>query len=240
MTLLAEHEEASLATKKRWQPSPSKSLTSTPKNRVWDFENTPSGRPSVDPDLSWENATSSVHFTHENASGRAEWLSRDPIGENGGINLYGYVGNDPEDQVDQWGLCPGDPPPGIPNPPPKLPGGPYTWTPNTPGGGNPRSGDFNGPPQPSGPRWRATPVPPGPNNPNPYWKVTPPGGPVQRYDANGNPISPEEAHPGPPQSCPSPSGSGPSFIGIFGPVGFAIWFTGVELELEGYGGDGGA
>ncbi len=24
-----------------------------------------------------------------------EWLSRDPIAERGGLNLYGYVGNDP-------------------------------------------------------------------------------------------------------------------------------------------------
>ena len=32
------------------------------------------------------------------------WLSRDPIGEDGGINLYGYVFNDPIGLVDQLGL----------------------------------------------------------------------------------------------------------------------------------------
>jgi RHS repeat-associated protein len=32
------------------------------------------------------------------------WLSRDPIGENGGINLYGYVGNNPVNRKDPLGL----------------------------------------------------------------------------------------------------------------------------------------
>ena len=32
------------------------------------------------------------------------WLSRDPIGEAGGVNLYGFVGNDPGDRIDPWGL----------------------------------------------------------------------------------------------------------------------------------------
>jgi RHS repeat-associated protein len=32
------------------------------------------------------------------------WLSRDPIGEAGGINLYGYVGGDPISWVDLFGL----------------------------------------------------------------------------------------------------------------------------------------
>ena len=32
------------------------------------------------------------------------WLSRDPIGEKGGLNLYGYVGNDPMNGVDPLGL----------------------------------------------------------------------------------------------------------------------------------------
>ena len=34
----------------------------------------------------------------------AIWLARDPIGENGGINLYGYVGNNPVVYIDPLGL----------------------------------------------------------------------------------------------------------------------------------------
>jgi hypothetical protein len=36
------------------------------------------------------------------------FLSPDPIGIAGGINLYGYVGNDPLDSVDPRGLSPGN------------------------------------------------------------------------------------------------------------------------------------
>jgi RHS repeat-associated protein len=37
------------------------------------------------------------------------WLSRDPIAENGGLNLYAYVGNNPINYWDRLGLAPGDP-----------------------------------------------------------------------------------------------------------------------------------
>src|SRR6266536_2916317 len=33
------------------------------------------------------------------------WISRDPIGETGGFNLYGYVGNSPDNFVDPFGLA---------------------------------------------------------------------------------------------------------------------------------------
>jgi RHS repeat-associated protein len=32
------------------------------------------------------------------------WLNRDPIGERGGLNLYGFVGNDPIRKIDPLGL----------------------------------------------------------------------------------------------------------------------------------------
>jgi len=34
----------------------------------------------------------------------ARWLTRDPIGERGGLNLYGFVRNDPIDTFDAFGL----------------------------------------------------------------------------------------------------------------------------------------
>lgn len=40
---------------------------------------------------------------YEPFSGR--WLSRDPIGERGGVNLYGFVGNNPVRRVDYLGLA---------------------------------------------------------------------------------------------------------------------------------------
>jgi uncharacterized protein RhaS with RHS repeats len=42
-------------------------------------------------------------YSYELASGRSNWLSRDPIAENGGINLYAYVGNNPINAWDPFG-----------------------------------------------------------------------------------------------------------------------------------------
>ena len=45
------------------------------------------------------------------------WVNRDPIGERGGIDLYRFVGNDPTDYVDEFGLRYGNPvPPCAPYP----------------------------------------------------------------------------------------------------------------------------
>ncbi len=38
------------------------------------------------------------------------WISRDPIEESGGMNLYGYVGGNPLTLIDPWGLCSCDSP----------------------------------------------------------------------------------------------------------------------------------
>ncbi len=40
----------------------------------------------------------------KSASGIPCWPSRDPIGEKGGMNLYGFLGNDGEDRADKLGL----------------------------------------------------------------------------------------------------------------------------------------
>jgi RHS repeat-associated protein len=45
-------------------------------------------------------------FAYKSASGRLKWLNRDPIGENGGLNLYDYVANDPVNLFDPFGLRP--------------------------------------------------------------------------------------------------------------------------------------
>jgi RHS repeat-associated protein len=53
----------------------------------------------------WHNPSGFYYFgyrIYDPATQR--WLNRDPIGEEGGINLYGFVGNDPVDNVDPYGL----------------------------------------------------------------------------------------------------------------------------------------
>lgn len=55
---------------------------------------------------SYHHAPSGLNLTlyraYDPALGR--WLSRDPIGEHGGVNSYGYVGNEPLGRVDPLGL----------------------------------------------------------------------------------------------------------------------------------------
>lgn len=46
--------------------------------------------------------TTSISAFYNPAQGR--WLSRDPIGETGGMNLYAFVGNNPVNWTDLWGL----------------------------------------------------------------------------------------------------------------------------------------
>ena len=41
----------------------------------------------------------------DGALGRGKWLSKDPIGERGGFNLYVLCGNSPVDLTDPLGLC---------------------------------------------------------------------------------------------------------------------------------------
>ena len=72
------------------------------------------------------HARSGLYLTHYRAYDPrlGRWLSRDPIWEAGGVNLYGYVGGDPQSWSDPSGLAIGDYPP----PPPGY--DPQTWIAN--------------------------------------------------------------------------------------------------------------
>ena len=79
-------------------------LTSTSKTRVGDFCRHPSGRPSS-PSRDRSMFKASLRTcAYKPASGRGEWLNRDPLEEQGGANLYGFVGNNPVSAYDILGL----------------------------------------------------------------------------------------------------------------------------------------
>jgi RHS repeat-associated protein len=78
--------------------------TSPRKNRVWGFCRRPSGRRRARRPQVAEIASGCRVCDYKTASGRGLWLSRDPIGERGGLNLYGYVLNNPVRWVDPLGL----------------------------------------------------------------------------------------------------------------------------------------
>jgi RHS repeat-associated protein len=128
------------------------------------------------------------------------FISEDPIGwASRQTNGYAYVGGNPISWTDPSGWA-GEPPPGTPYPE-NIPGGPWTWSSNPQ---NSRGGNFQGPkPSGGGQRTSCTYAEPGPNNPDPYWKVNQPGGGTQRYNMAGQPITPDQAHPGPTAGEPS-------------------------------------
>src|SRR5690348_8467143 len=51
--------------------------------------------------LLWLFACHNAFAFYNPSTGR--WLSRDPIDENGGVSLYGFVGNDPANTIDSLG-----------------------------------------------------------------------------------------------------------------------------------------
>jgi RHS repeat-associated protein len=72
--------------------------------RVGGCDQFASGQTSATASQPVENATGLEGFGYESASGQANWLNRDPIGEAGGINLYSAMGNNPVNMVDPYGL----------------------------------------------------------------------------------------------------------------------------------------
>jgi hypothetical protein len=76
----------------------------TAKNRVWGFfENSNRTRPANRRKPS-ELRRKIRPTTTKTASGIPYWPSRDPIEEEGGINLYGFAWNDPSNAIDILGL----------------------------------------------------------------------------------------------------------------------------------------
>jgi RHS repeat-associated protein len=111
------------------------------------------------------------------------YVTPDPIGLEGGINLFSYVAGNPLRWGDPFGLQIGPPPVPVPG---GVPGNGWKWNPNP---SNPRGGTW-------GPK---TPVPgqsqpTGSWDPEGHWDIDNGLGKRDRYDENGNSITPEEAH----------------------------------------------
>jgi hypothetical protein len=81
---------------------------SSRKTRIRGFCRCRPGRPRVHRQTTYATTSGCPPCGYKFTSGRTEWLSRDPIGEAGGINLYAYVENAPIVISDQFGLDPGD------------------------------------------------------------------------------------------------------------------------------------
>jgi len=76
----------------------------TAKNRVWGFfgetqQSHRQNRPQTKQPRQGNRLT-----TTKTALGRTYWPSRDPIGERGGVNLYGFVSNNAVNRIDFLGL----------------------------------------------------------------------------------------------------------------------------------------
>jgi RHS repeat-associated protein len=85
--------------------------SSSRKTRARGFRRHPSGRNSRRGRFRSINAAGLRACSYKTAPGRSNWPNRDPIGELGGFNLYGFVRNNPVGRYDPHGLL--DAGPGI-------------------------------------------------------------------------------------------------------------------------------
>jgi hypothetical protein len=76
----------------------------TAKNRVWDFFGEPSNPRPKNRRQPQQPRRKNRPCAYKTASGIPYWPSRDPIGERGGRNLYGFVGNNGVNRWDYLGL----------------------------------------------------------------------------------------------------------------------------------------
>ena len=87
-------------------------ITPTQKTASGFFAEPSSGRPDAQASANQECIRAERLYAYELASGRTNWLNRDPMGEDGGWNLYGFVSNNPVISMDLMGLsilsCMGD------------------------------------------------------------------------------------------------------------------------------------
>ena len=79
----------------------------TGKNRVWEIFPLSSETHPANRRQSPQPRRKILPTTPKSASGIPYWPSRDPIGEKGGKNLYGFVGNNGVNKFDLLGLCRG-------------------------------------------------------------------------------------------------------------------------------------
>lgn len=89
--------------------SSASTLTSPLKTRIGGFRACPSGRPSRRGRRGHAIATGSRPCAYQTASGRRKWPSRDPLGEEAGHNIFGFVNNSPLTSIDPLGrqIAPG-------------------------------------------------------------------------------------------------------------------------------------
>jgi RHS repeat-associated protein len=85
-------------------PAHGKTILSAEKTALWEKNPAPSGHKLSSELGSPDFAMESGACGYETAMGRAYWISRDPIGERGGKNLYAAASNALIQRLDKLGL----------------------------------------------------------------------------------------------------------------------------------------